>query len=85
MGVVDDQGQRPAAGGVGQGCCRPAEQVGPVPESVPSIDEAFITAVKSGDRSPILCDYREGVKSAAACIAPNESAATGRPVTPWIG
>jgi len=62
-----------------------AAAIGPLPESVPSIDEAFITAVKTGDRSPILCDYREGLKSAAACIAANQSAATGRPVAPWLG
>src|SRR5436305_3707372 len=62
-----------------------AAQIGPLPESVPSIDEAFITAVRTGDRSPILCDYREGLKSAAACISANESATTGRPVAPWNG
>lgn len=62
-----------------------AAEVGPLPESVPSIDQAFIAAVKTGDRSRILCDYREGLKSAAACIAANESAATGKPVSPWNG
>lgn len=62
-----------------------AAEVGPIPESVPSIDAAFITALKTGDRSHILCDYREGLKSAAACIAANESAASGKPVTPWNG
>jgi hypothetical protein len=62
-----------------------AAAIGPLPEAVPSIDQAFITAVKTRDRSPILCDYREGLKSAAACIAANESAATGRPIAPWNG
>jgi predicted dehydrogenase len=62
-----------------------AAQVGPIPESVPGIDEAFVTALQTGDRSHILCDYREGLKSAAACIAANESAASGRPVKPWNG
>ncbi|HLV81207.1 MAG TPA: Gfo/Idh/MocA family oxidoreductase [Chthonomonadaceae bacterium] len=62
-----------------------AAEIGPLPESVPGIDQAFITAVKTGDRSLIRCDYREGLKSAAACIAANESAATGRPVACWNG
>jgi hypothetical protein len=62
-----------------------AAEIGPLAESVPNIDQAFITAVKTGDRSHILCDYREGLKSAAACIAANESAASGRPVTAWNG
>jgi predicted dehydrogenase len=62
-----------------------AAEVGPVPESVPNIDQAFITAVRTGDRSRILSDYRDGLKSAAACIAANESAATGRPVATWNG
>lgn len=62
-----------------------AAEVGPVPESVPGIDQAFVTAVQTDDASHILCDYREGLKSAAACIAANESAASGKPVAPWNG
>ena len=62
-----------------------AAEIGPVPESVPGIDQAFVTAVQTGDASHILCDYREGLKSAAACIAANESAASGKPVAPWNG
>lgn len=55
------------------------------PGPLPDIDQAFVAALRTGDRSHILCDYREGLKSAAACIAANESAATGRPVAPWNG
>ncbi|HZT41562.1 MAG TPA: Gfo/Idh/MocA family oxidoreductase [Chthonomonadaceae bacterium] len=62
-----------------------AAEIGPLPEPVPSIDQAFIAAVQTGDRSLIRCDYREGLKSAATCIAANESAATGRPVSCWNG
>lgn len=59
-----------------------------VPAEAPvyeSIDAAFVRAVATGDASPILCDYEEGLKSAAVSLAGNESAATGRPVDVWRG
>ncbi len=56
-----------------------------LPDFVPNIDQAFVTAVRSGDRAGILCDYREGLKSAAACIAANESARSGRSIACWSG
>jgi predicted dehydrogenase len=43
-------------------------------------DDAFIEAVKTGDRSLILCDYRDGAKSCELSIAANESMASGAPV-----
>ena len=59
-----------------------------MPAEVPayeSIDAAFVRAVAIGDASPILCDYREGLKSAAVSLAANESARTRRPVSVWQG
>jgi len=44
-------------------------------------DRAFIKAVKTGDRSGILTDYPDGVKTAHVTIAANESMETGKPVS----
>jgi len=44
-------------------------------------NEAFIKAVRDGDRSAILSDYADGVKSLAVSLAANQSIATGEPVT----
>jgi predicted dehydrogenase len=49
------------------------------------IDGAFIRAVASGDRSHILCDYEEGLKTAAVSIAANQSAASGQAERCWNG
>lgn len=49
------------------------------------IDASFIRAVQTGDRSLIKCSYEDGLKSAAVCLAANESAASGRPARPWAG
>jgi predicted dehydrogenase len=58
----------------------------PVPAGeVLNIDAAFVQAVRSGDPSSILCDYREGLKSAAACLAANQSALSGHLVACWNG
>ncbi|MBN1673659.1 MAG: Gfo/Idh/MocA family oxidoreductase [Kiritimatiellae bacterium] len=43
-------------------------------------ERAFIDAVKTGDRSPIMCDYADGVKSLQISAAANESLETGKPV-----
>ncbi|MBI3909839.1 MAG: Gfo/Idh/MocA family oxidoreductase [Armatimonadetes bacterium] len=54
----------------------------PQPESVGdtlSINQAFIRAVATGDRSPILCDYDEGVRTLDVTLTANRSAETGRP------
>jgi predicted dehydrogenase len=48
------------------------------------IDEAFILAVRTGDRSHILSDYRDGLTSCAVTLAANESARLGRPVVPCL-
>ena len=50
-----------------------------------SIDAAFVHAVASRDPTPILCDYEEGLKSAAVSLAANESARTGLPTKVWQG
>ena len=43
-------------------------------------DEAFIYAVRTGDRSRILADYSEAVKSLRLTLACNESIETGRTI-----
>lgn len=43
-------------------------------------DRIFIDAVKTGDRSKILCTYEDGAKTARLTIAANESMVTGKPV-----
>jgi predicted dehydrogenase len=43
-------------------------------------NEAFIKAVRDGDRSGILSDYADGVKSLAVSLAANQSIATGQAV-----
>ena len=45
-----------------------------------SIDEAFIQAVQTGDRSLIRSSYSDGLKSAAVTIAANQSSCEYRPV-----
>jgi predicted dehydrogenase len=62
-----------------------ADDPGPLPAEGQNIDAAFVQAIRTGDSSSILCDYREGLKSAAACIAANESAQSGKPVACWNG
>lgn len=52
----------------------------PPAEPGPSIDEVFVDAVRTGDRSGILTPYEEGVRSLAISLAANESARTGKPV-----
>ena len=39
----------------------------------------FVRAVRTGDRSPIRCSYRDGVGTFAATLAANRSLASGRP------
>jgi predicted dehydrogenase len=57
-----------------------APQPDPVAGPGLSIDQAFIRAVATGDRSLILSDYEDGLRSADVVIAANESAETGKPV-----
>ena len=40
---------------------------------------AFVHAVKTGDRSPIRCTYRDGLGTLATTLAANHSLASGRP------
>ncbi|HTE19516.1 MAG TPA: Gfo/Idh/MocA family oxidoreductase [Armatimonadota bacterium] len=44
-------------------------------------DRAFVDAVKSGDRSSILCDYADGFRTAQVTLAANTSMETGKPVS----
>jgi myo-inositol 2-dehydrogenase / D-chiro-inositol 1-dehydrogenase len=43
-------------------------------------DRVFVDAVRSGDRSGILCDYADGYRTARVTLAANESMETGQPV-----
>ena len=52
--------------------------------SAAPIDQSFIEAIQTGDGTPILSDYRDGLISCAVTLAANESARTGRPVTPYF-
>ena len=45
-----------------------------------SIDEAFIQAIQTGDKSIIRSSYADGLKSAAVSIAANQSSCEHRPV-----
>ncbi|MBW3622551.1 MAG: Gfo/Idh/MocA family oxidoreductase [Armatimonadetes bacterium] len=52
-----------------------------VTEPHPSIDEAFVRAVATGDRTLILCDYEEGLRTLDVTLCANRSAEEGgRPV-----
>lgn len=50
------------------------------PVEGPTIHEAFVTAIRTGDSSPILTPYEDAVKSLAVSIAADESARVGRPI-----
>lgn len=59
-----------------------------VPAEAPvyeGIDAAFVRAVRDADPTPILCDYEEGLKTAAVSLAANQSALSGQPVAVWQG
>jgi len=45
-----------------------------------NLDQSFIEAILTGDRSPITDDYENGLKTTAITLAANESAKTGKPV-----
>jgi len=58
-----------------------AATIPPTTQPVPSsIDEAFIQAILTQNRSLIRSDYTDGLKTCAVTLAANESARTGRPV-----
>jgi len=44
------------------------------------LDRRFVEAVRTGDRSLVLCDVAEATRSLAVSLAANRSAALGRPV-----
>ncbi|HIA69325.1 TPA: Gfo/Idh/MocA family oxidoreductase [Candidatus Poribacteria bacterium] len=49
-------------------------------EASPSIDEVFVGAVRSGNRSQILSPYADAVKTMAVSIAANQSGCTGKSI-----
>ena len=49
-------------------------------EASPSIDEVFVKAVRSGDRSQILSPYGDAVNTMAVSIAANQSGRTGKSI-----
>lgn len=49
-------------------------------EAIPNIDQSFIRAIQTGDRSYIRADYECGLRTLDVTLAANESAQTGRPV-----
>jgi len=51
-----------------------------LPEPGMNIDEAFIHAIRTGDRSVIQSDYFDALKTTEVTLGANQSAATGRPV-----
>lgn len=56
------------------------EEIAGEPDIFAIEDAAFIEAVRSNDRSKVLCPYPDGMKSALISLAANESLASGRPV-----
>jgi predicted dehydrogenase len=44
-------------------------------------DRAFVDALKSGDRSSVLCAYGDGFRTAEVTLAANQSMETGKPVS----
>ena len=44
------------------------------------MDRIFINAVRTGDRSQILADYDNAIKSLRLCLACNESIETGKTI-----
>lgn len=46
-----------------------------------SIDQVFVSAVRSNDNSKILSNYSDAVKTMAISIAANESGRTGKPIS----
>jgi predicted dehydrogenase len=50
-------------------------------DPVLSIDEAFVQAIRTGDRTLVRSPYADGLRSAAVSIAANQSAREGRPVS----
>jgi predicted dehydrogenase len=57
-----------------------AAELPAVTEPVPTIDAAFVDAIRRRDPAPIRSPYADGLKTAAVTIAANRSAQEGRPV-----
>jgi predicted dehydrogenase len=51
-----------------------------LPEAGPNIQESFIRAVRTGDRSAIRSDYADALKTTEVTLGANESARTRKPV-----
>jgi predicted dehydrogenase len=52
-----------------------------LPEQKMNEDEAFVEAVRTGDRSLILSDYFDALKTSEVTLGANASAQTGKPVS----
>lgn len=60
----------------------PAPELEGEAEERPNIDEVFVAAIEAGDQSLIPCSYEDGLRTADITLAANESAQSGKPVTP---
>ena len=79
--LLDDAKAEVGSGGVKvspEGAADP----GPVPDDLGDIDEIFIDAIRTGDRSGIQSDLEDGVRSLDVTLAANRSAESGRPEKP---
>jgi predicted dehydrogenase len=62
----------------------PVPELTEPPQPRPSIDEAFIQAVRTGDASLIQSDYADALRTLDVTLAANESARTGQPVRTYF-
>ncbi len=51
-----------------------------LPEQKMNEDEAFVEAIRTGNRALILTDYSDGLKTSEVTLGANESAETGK----WV-
>ncbi len=51
-----------------------------LPQAGMNVQQAFIHAVRTGDRSVIRSDYADALKTTEVTLGANESARTGKPV-----
>ena len=75
--LMDDAKAEVGSGGVKvtpEGAADP----GAMPDDAGDIDEVFMEAIRSGDRSGILSDFEDGVRSLDVTLAANRSAESGR-------
>ena len=56
-----------------------------LPEAGMNIQQAFVQAIRTGDRSLIRSDYADALKTTEVTLGANESARTGKPVAMKLG